>query len=385
MVVKHSIHRKKNFFSRNILINNLFSKNKKAIIEIQFNWIFIFIVGSVILMFFIFVGKSYLENSNLKLSGKVLYDLDSIMKGATSSSKSASNLPIPKLKLEFTCYPECSTEGCDSSFAISNTGVNKPTPHEVMFAPSNIDSDYLITWTLDWKMPFRVGNFLYLTSPDNRYIFVYDDNLLESKTMAEKLYNLFLDNEYITVELYSESELIETFESTNHEHIRFIFFYPYDTDFELDIGKSNFDIIVFHDANPSFNGNVLFLGANEASSQGDFEGSIGYFGKEAMVGAIFSEDREFFICNMHKAFNHLERIFEIYKTRAIYLKTSPGSCSSIYIYDNFAQEELPDDFGYPLYFKEEDFSIIESTLKTMASNAEKVNQNAIFNSCPRLY
>lgn len=319
----------------------------------------------------------------MKLSGKILFEIDSIMKGASSSSKSSSELEIPKLELGFTCYPECSEEGCDSGFAIGNTGVNKPTPHDIIFAPSEIKSDFLYTWTLDWTSPFRVGNFLYLTSPSIRYVFVYNEDYSMSKTMAEKIYNLFLDNEFITVDLYSEEELMDDFEATNHKHVRFVFFYTFEDDLDLDIGKSDFDLVIFSDPNPNFNGHVLFLSEDMAAETGDFDDSVGYFGKESMVGAIFSENQDFFVCNMHKAFNSLERIFGIYKIKALYLKTQAGACGGIY--ENFAAFPLPENFQYPSSFEEGDYEKISSLLKSMSSSAEKANKNAIFNSCPRLY
>jgi hypothetical protein len=357
--------------------------NKRAIMEIQFNWIFVFVVGSVILLFFVFVGKSYLNSSEIKLAGKVLQDLDSIMKGASKSSQASTKLEIPRLNLQFTCSAACTTEGCDSVFMLGDTGVNKPTPHEVIFAFSEMESDYLITWTLDWAAPFKVANLLYISSPEIRYVLVYNEAYQGSKAMAEKAYNLMLDNEFLTTSIFSEDELLKTYTDEGQKYVRFVLFYPFSKNLDVEVGDAEYSLVVFVDPNPSFNGKVMFLDAESASKPGKFENTLGYFGKEAMMGAIFSANNDFFKCNMYKGFGNYARVFEVYKRRAQMLSNVQGGCSALYM--PFAGLELPSDFTYPLEFKEDDFAKIQAKLQQISATAESVNKNAIFHSCPRLY
>ncbi|MBI4453851.1 hypothetical protein HY636_04370 [Candidatus Woesearchaeota archaeon] len=364
--------------------------NKKGVIEIQFNWIFIFVVGTVILLFFVFIGKSYLENSNLKLAGKVLYDLDSIMKGATSSTKSASKLEIPNLKLRFTCFPDCTEEGCSSDFSMGDTGVNKPTPYQVIFAQEEINSDFLITWTLDWGVPFKVANFLYLTSPNIRYILVYKNSMAESKTFAEKIFALMSDNEFLNSELIEEEQL-PSIEDQGHDKIRFVFFYQFDDISDKTNGKSlsdtTFDVLVL---TPSFEGTAIFLSDKQVMKEFSYDEQkkIGYFGKEALVGAIFSEDENFFECNMRKSFNHLNRIYDVYRYRALYLakyiadNDQFSHCSQVY--NEFAS--LPDEtIEYPQELTEDAYKTPFYSITKIFQIAEDTNNKAIINSCPRLY
>lgn len=366
------------------------SIGKKADIEVQFNWIFIFVVGTVILLFFVFIGRTYLENSNIKLAGKVLYDIDSIMKGATASTKSASKLEIPNLKLMFTCFPDCTEEGCSSDFSMSDTGINKPTPYQVIFSQKEINSDFLITWTLDWGVPFKVSNFLYLTSPEIRYILIYKNSMAESKTFAEKIFALMSDNEFLNSELIEEEQL-PTIEDQGHEKIRFIFFYPFDdTSAKINeeiLSDANFDVVVL---TPSFEGTAIFLSKKKVMDgfSYDKQKKIGYYGKEALVGAIFSEDSDFFECSMRKSFNHLNRIYDIYRYRATYLakyiadNEQYSHCSQVY--QEFAL--LPDEtIEYPKELTEDAYKTPFYSIKKIFQTAEDTNNKAIINSCPRLY
>ena len=54
---------------------------KKAIMETQFVWIFILVVGAVILIFFVGVSKSQRESSEVKSSGVFSKEFDAILSG----------------------------------------------------------------------------------------------------------------------------------------------------------------------------------------------------------------------------------------------------------------------------------------------------------------
>ncbi|MBT6040843.1 hypothetical protein HOH15_02835 [Candidatus Woesearchaeota archaeon] len=361
---------------------------KRGVVEVQFNWIFIFIVGTIILMFFIFVGKSYLESSNVKLASKVRTDLDSIMKGATSSTKSASKLEIPRLKLSFTCYAECSDDGCSSDFSIGDTGVNKETKHETIFSIGEMKTDFLITWTLDWSMPFKVTNFLYLTNPSVRYILVYQDDT--EKVFAEKVYHLMLDNDFLTVDLVSEQEM-QDIENWGHKFVRFVFFYPFDVvDVSEDItNEIDFDVVILPDK--FFTGKAILRGYDDVYGgfQYDDVPVLSYYTKEMLIGIIFSKDAEFYQCNMIKSFNSLNRILDLYSARAYYLAEmsaqNPNTAHCAPVYAQFIDLSLSNKLEYPLEFTDEAFFSLKNKLGLISETAKSVNKKAIVNSCPRLY
>ena len=59
---------------------------KKAIIEVQLNWIYILIVGAIILVFFVVVAKKYAANAELKISSQILENLDTTVISATQAA-----------------------------------------------------------------------------------------------------------------------------------------------------------------------------------------------------------------------------------------------------------------------------------------------------------
>ena len=140
------------------------SCNKKAMIEIQFHWIFILIVGAVILLFFATMIYRQKTVSETGISADVLVNLESIISGSMISTKTLNLLDIPK-------GTEISYKDCNQ-YEVGP--YNKQTGTIVMFAPKKIAGRKLVTWALDWNVPYRVTNFLYLTSDDVRYILVDD-------------------------------------------------------------------------------------------------------------------------------------------------------------------------------------------------------------------
>ncbi|MFH1439784.1 MAG: hypothetical protein ABIG89_04405 [Candidatus Woesearchaeota archaeon] len=357
---------------------------KRGDIEVQFNWIFIFIVGTIILLFFVSAGKTYLHNSEIKLASRIMFDLDSIMRGATASTKSATKLEIPKLEMRFTCFPDCSEEGCSSDFSMGDTGVNKQTPHQVIFTSEHIESDYLITWSLDWTVPFKVGNLLYLTSPAIKYVLVYNDPV--SEAFANKVYNLMLDNEFLTVEIKAHDEFADVAD-LGHEKIRFVFFYQFGKDdIKVDpelFEKGDFDVVVLE---PVFEGNAMFFTKDEVKNGVNYATVLkyGYYGKETLMGAIFSENADFYKCSMEKSFNHLNRLFDIYRERASYLSQhvldNPKYSHCSQIYEGFAS--LPKT---PIKYLGQFTANNLIALKNINDIAANTNQNAVLNSCPKLY
>jgi len=59
---------------------------KKGVIEVQFNWIFILIIGAIILFFFFSIVKTQKTVSEKKISTTVRRDIRAILTGAGVST-----------------------------------------------------------------------------------------------------------------------------------------------------------------------------------------------------------------------------------------------------------------------------------------------------------
>ncbi len=148
--------------------------------ELQFHWIFVMIAGALILAFFFTVAQKQRTLSQEKLALTLSTDIENIFTGAIVSKGTAQKLPVPPQGLAFEC-----SEGCDCSFRVGRAA--RSFGDKVMFAPGLVEGQDLTVWSLEWKQPYRVTNFLLVTNPDTKYYFVYDESNVQSKVLFEQL------------------------------------------------------------------------------------------------------------------------------------------------------------------------------------------------------
>ena len=179
---------------------------KKAQVEAQFNWIFILIAGGLILAFFSYVVIKQKAASEIKLAGKITKQLNTVLTGAKVSSGATELIPISKADIRFSC----------NDYYIG--AASQRLGNRVVFAPEFINSDKIITWALDWNLPFKVNTFLYLTSPLTRYIVIGD-----SSTILTKINNSLPDtlNKDYFVDA-SDPNIVDE----DDEYVRFIYVTP---------------------------------------------------------------------------------------------------------------------------------------------------------------
>lgn len=339
-------------------------KKKKSQISIQFSWIFILIAGAIILIFFIGIIYKQKAVSETRLAGTVATDLEAILTGARISTGTVNVIQIPKIEATFTC-----DEMGDSWFGVDweKTGIKKSLPIEVVFAPNLIKGKELITWALDFSAPFKVTNFLYLTSPEIRYIFVNPD---------EEIYEDFPEEttkeEVLTMAGISDK---------NNYKVKFIFF---------DQAPGTVPAPLQHMPNKDITaikitGKTIEFFEKE-NSRFKSTGQTFYITKPMLYAAIFAEDKIYYECNLKKAFKALNIVATVYADRETTLKE---------YYEN-----NPDDRrAYcTLYYYEEDTTalkqISEACIQDMINCpglsdpiAKLEHDNLILkeHSCPLLY
>lgn len=288
----------------------MFNKSKKAFIETQFNWIFIIIAGGFILLFFFSVVNKQKQVSDIKITETIKSDLRAILTGSKVSTGTASLIGTPDLEIKCDCQ----------GYSI---GKLSPIKQGAGFSPSLIKGYSLMAWALDWNMPFRVTNFLYLTSPQMRYIIVNDTDgfaeqlnaTLPPKTIVQdKKTKILMNKEFVSD--------LSNIQDKNNYKVRFVFFNhdPIGTE-----GISNLDSMKDKDVTA-----VNIIPSSGFDSYGElrfFEKSNGiwsqvvpnpithYIGKASLVGAVFTDDIEIYNCNMKRAFKDLSIISEIYINR----------------------------------------------------------------------
>lgn len=306
-------------------------KSKKGAIEVSFNWIFVMIAGSVILLFFISLVNTQREKSETNIALTVKTELKSILTGAALSESRELEIDLPKINLRFICeYHECDTfdtsdnPSCYSQYEIGKTGINQQTPNQIIFAPSEISGKKILTWTIPWNVPFYVTNLLFITGTNVKYIFVNDG----ADTL--NLYNRFLDkaNKY----LLSEGDL-QYEDPEGNKNFKFIFT-------NTDPGSVIISTQILAAANKK---DIIAIKINSALKQIEFysieddyfvfEDSTYYLTDAEIYAAIFSDSINFYSCNMQKAFNRLHLISKVLSGRSDKLYTgseTPIRCKGLY-------------------------------------------------------
>jgi len=345
--------------------------NRKAQVETQFNWIFVLIVGAIIMIFFVAIVMRQKASSEFKISETVMTDLQSIFTGGSVSTGTSQLIETPKIEIDFYC----------TSYSM---GINKPSnPIEnmVIFAPTKIQGRNIITWTLDYNLPYKITNFLYITTPEMRYIFVTNSPRLIS------FYNSTLPKE-MNVEFIDDVSQIK---NKNNYKVRLIFFSDPQSEAVPEelryLGEDltalwiQASVLTFYKAK-----------GDRFVTQGDSDGKT-YTAdiadqqlEPSKYGAIFTDDIEMYNCMMSKALKRAYFVSRVYEERnkniIIYLESTNSYCS----YFQYSQQ----DFAIFVTGLErahsqfpEDLSI--QALPASASQIADKNKILLQKSCPLIY
>ena len=332
--------------------------NKKAF-EIQFNWIFVLVAGVAILLFFTAVVIKQKNVSETSTKATVLKNIEAIITGAGVSTDTINVIDIPNSNIE---------SGCSR---VSLGGVSKQYQNLILFAPSLIKGDKLITQTLAFSAPYRATNFLYMTSPQLRYIITGNNNLAKeiNKSMPSDLKKEFYK---------SEPEV----KNSNNYKIRFIVFESM-IDFPKALEKMpDSDVTAIKINGDNEKGTIEFW--QKDGNSWSPKGSSTYLGKSSLIGAIYADTLIAYECNMQNVFSRFNLVTRIYieRTKNLVQNTATSSrqvqCNRFY---NSALTHLNNIFTASSNFNKENVDVIADAAKSLANE----NKNAQVNSCTLIY
>ena len=283
--------------------------NKSGQIQLTFNWVYILIAGAVILLFFVGLVVKQQAAAEESLAFDVVQIMESIFTGAQVSEKTKNFIDVSGLAdytLSFTC------EDGLSEFGIK--GQSSPAQNVVdpIFSPKEIKTTLLILWSLPYNLPFKVINFMYVTSTNTKYFILGDGN-----GFAEEFYNATQEFNRVIIKDPTEIDPEKNFQ------VRII---------DLDGNFVQSDQLV-----PE----KLSLLDDDKVTAVSFIASnlVNYYQKEnnlwkqtnlnpvsiisliderdaAKYAAIFSANENMYKCNMNKAFLRLRYLIEIYEEKA---------------------------------------------------------------------
>ena len=360
--------------------------SKEGQITIQFNWIFLLIVGGIILFFFIGLVSVQKKSSEGAVSAELLSQLSTYFTGAGVSIGTVTVYDVPRMHLEFTC----------DEFVV-NDKARRSFSNKVLFTPDEIDDHKMITWTLDWSVPFRVMNLLYITSPQIRYIVFYDPLLGSHENAFFKDFNRsfppelnyqaypVMGNDVSDFAFLSDygNEKIQFINMDSHMHNYLVYqisqeyFNMDNSDMSLveiepvgnfmDSGAK----VKFHSLNSTdWHQDSALLDQGAGPQIVDYVNS---FDDVSLYGAIISRDLEKFYCTLEKMYSNLNRMSSILMMRSQNISNSYyNQCRQVH---KKAADALMSLSGVSN----------PATIKTTAGLLDEYNKEARRYSCAPIY
>jgi len=285
-----------------------FLTKKRAAIEVQFNWIFVLIVGALILVFFINISNAQRKNAEQTLAFELLSKVDLIMSGALTIPKTGQIFDMPNIDFNTECN------------RISTLGVSRQFPDRIVFAPDTLKGKKLIVWSQDWNVPYKVTNFLYMTTSNVRYVVVANADEQAQFQKAEEFISSLPDN--ITKEVGNLS--LDGIKDRNNYKIKLIFLrdsFPleYDKlknlqlpDFIKKMPNSAVSGVYIDKTSPPTKVRFIIKEGNNLNFDGE---PIPIYKDPMIFGAVFAENKEEFNCSITKAFKKLHYVSEVYAKR----------------------------------------------------------------------
>lgn len=349
----------------------------KAQLDIQFHWIFILIVGAIILSFFVGVAIWYKDIQEQKSAADVVTTLDALFLFAKESPKTARYTEIPEIDLTFTCSAaECTDYGCASAF--SGGGISRATETEILFTLDHLEGRSLITWALEWTLPYKVANFLYLTNDRVRYILVYDE---EHSDLFYTLNSLLAENSYITKETIKiESPADFSLTHKGDDFVRIVAFLDEET-----LSETAIAAVLGEQDEKEKKWDVLYVDGTEEHGMVIYDDGTGeYIGLPLLIGALFSADADFYSCNFQKALLQAQQVSAVSLERAKQLENHFSADSEhtycSYYFTGDVQDAIQ-EIARTRTTETIDAAILQDAITLLEEN----NAYAVIKNCPRLY
>lgn len=276
--------------------------SKKAI-ELQFHWIFVLIAGALILAFFFSLAQKQRTLSQERLQLTLATDIENIFTGAIVSKGTAQKLPVPPQGIAFEC-----SEGCACQFRIERAP--KDFGGKAMFAPELLKEQDITVWALEFKLPYRVTNFLYLTNPTIKYYFVHDGQAsgLSQSLLKQLTQNIPPLMPYESIPMHQMPSIKED----GNYHTKFILLNVDPTALDDSFKKAQFSAIKIDERG------IWFYEKDETSF--NRVGYSNFAGLPSLYAAIFAQDKTMYECGLKTAFRKLSYVSKLYAERAAELQ-----------------------------------------------------------------
>lgn len=313
---------------------NLFVKEKKGQLSIGFNWIFVLIIGAVLLGFFFTAISSGSKSSEQKISVSLVKHFETIIFSSGQKPGTTKTYTTPEVELSFVC---------NDKLAYYNYKVGdlkaRDTKYDILFTPETLFGESIITWTQSWKVPYSVATVMYITNKDQ--LFIFEQSTSTPTRKFEQLTENFVQN--VSTYIIDEENLAGEIPEGYNSYTYVLFANETNIKYSDLIEENNVNIVLIYPAETDIfsYGDLFFLEAKDfrlfrlgdydlmsddspssfLSASGELEEEFefydntnefsyekrhsGYIGKASLYGAVFSGSQELYECNMNKAVNRL--------------------------------------------------------------------------------
>jgi len=315
--------------------------NKSGQIEVTFNWVYILIAGAIILLFFIGIVVKQKTVSEERLAIDVVDLMDSIFTGASVSEKTKQPLDTSGLA-DYTLFFDCS-EGV-GTFGIKDQAASQENAIQPLFAPHELQTSRLLLWSLPYYLPYKVIDFLFVTSINTKYILIgntpFAEEFLEA-TEPDQALKWLLNRELIQLQDLNKIDPGNNFQVRLIDLNGLVNTLPVPEKLQF-LDDDKVTMVAFLDDGKKVNyyqkedNTWKWLNRKEGPIQII---SLGGEKDAAKYAAIFSADDKVYKCNMGKAFQRLEYLTEIYGGKDIYRGTPGGKLKEMIDYYTERPEE----------------------------------------------
>lgn len=345
-------------------------KNSKGVVELQFNWMFTLIAGALILLFFSTVVVKLKTTSDSSRNLAILKSMGSIAIGSESSPGTINILELPETEIEFGCN-------------VIRVGKSaNQFENMVVFAPRIVRTPTVVVNTLEWGIPYRVSNFVFISSPEVRYFLVGDTNLRKfvNESMPASLLKELENNHPLTIK------------NRDNYNVRFVYFDNFNPAIDVpppSLKKMGIkDVTALHINGDLQKGEIRFYEKTKSNTW-SLKDSTYYLGPENLLGAVYADDSTNFKCVRDNGLRKGNIVTNIYEQRSDELETHYGTdlCSDFYFTAKNDFLDVSTQLGL-LTRSALTTSValaVVNQINAAGNSLEDMNKQAQLHSCPLIY
>jgi len=278
--------------------SSVFRRSRKGQVEVQFNWIYMVVVGGAILLLFVGIIGGIRKGAKESLEKNALMSFDDIFTSMQGSEKTEHYVNLAGLGIEF----DVMRENCEFYNILGSDRAQQSTAFVPLFSPRIIE-DQIKSYSLGWDIPFRATYFLYLTSSNFVYVIVkgpdairLKEDLPELKVESDDPSNVFIKDNILSVK------------DENYDGIKFILINQEPDEVVHQTVKKKADsevsaINILPSGNLYSGGTVKFY--KKDNDVFVLDRTVKYVDRTTLFAAIFSHSADSYECNLDKG---LERV-----------------------------------------------------------------------------